>query len=135
LSPYVGTTQAVQSVGGTPNVRPMRAMAFVGLDLYLASSDNLSVIHNAVSPACLGGCNALVIQDGFAGLGHVGLTTDGINRLYMAVKNQVWRYIISSGAADLVATGGVEYSILRGVCFLFPPLPSRAFPKLKPISV
>ncbi len=110
VSPYAGTTQAVQSVGGTPNGRPMRAMAFVGLNLYLASSDSLSVISNAVSPACQGGCNAQVIQDGFGGLGHVGLTTDGINRLYLAVNNQVWRYPISPGAAALVATAGVDPS-------------------------
>ena len=42
LTPFVGTTQAVQSVGSTPNGRPMRAMAFVGNELYLGSSDSLS---------------------------------------------------------------------------------------------
>jgi len=108
LNPYVGTTQTVQAVGGTPSGRPMRAMAFVGTDLYLASSDSLSVIRNAVSPACQGGCNAQVIQDGFTGNGHVGLTTDGINRIYMAVNNQVWRYTISSGASSMVSAGGVD---------------------------
>jgi hypothetical protein len=36
----------------------------------------------------------------------VGLTTDGINRLYVAVNNQVWRYTISSGAMRLITTGG-----------------------------
>lgn len=107
LNPYAGTTQAVQSVGGTPNGRPMRAIAFVGTDLYLASSDSLSVIHNAVSPACQGGCNAQVIQDGFAGVAHVGLTTDGIDRIYFAANNQVWRYKISAGSASLISTGGV----------------------------
>lgn len=110
LNPYLGTTQAVQSVGSTPNGRPMRAMAFVGTDLYLASSDSLSVIHNAVSPACTGGCNAAPVQDGFAGIGHVGLTTDGINRIYFSVNNQVWRYTISTGLSTPVSTGGADPS-------------------------
>lgn len=55
-----------------------------------------------------GGCNAQVVQDGFTGAGHVGLTTDGINRLYMVVNNQVWRYTISQGTAALVSAGGVD---------------------------
>ncbi len=119
LSPYINTIQTVQSVGGAPNGRPLRALAFVGTDLYLASSDSLSVIHNAVNPACQGGCNAQMIQDGFGGIGHVGLTTDGINRLYMAISNQVWRYTISTGATALVATGGVDPAgVNLGVFFL-----------------
>ena len=108
VSPYAGTTQAVQSVGGAPNGRAMRAMTFVGSDLYLASSDSLSVIHNAVSAACQGGCNAVTLADGFTGTGHVGLTTDGIDKLYMAVNNQVWRYSISSGLSTLVSSGAVD---------------------------
>lgn len=108
LDPYNGTTQVVQSVGSTPNGRPMRAMAFVGTDLYLASSDSLSVIRGAVNPACQGGCNAQIVVDGFVGTGHVGLTTDGIDRLYFAVNNQVWRYSISGGSSSPVSTAGVD---------------------------
>ena len=40
-------TQTVESVGGTPNGRPMRAMAFLGADLYVATDQGLAVVHNA----------------------------------------------------------------------------------------
>ena len=118
VGPYLGTTQAVQSVGATPNGRPMRAMAFVGSDLYLASSDSLSVIHNAVSPLCQGGCNAQVVQDSFTGSGHVGLTTDGANLLYMAINNQVWRYSLATGISTLIATSGIDPSGVN-LAFIF----------------
>src|SRR5262249_16409186 len=67
LNPGVGTTQVVQSVGNTPQGHPARAFAFVNNDLYIASVDSLSVIPNATSPTCTGGCNAIVIADGFSG--------------------------------------------------------------------
>jgi hypothetical protein len=98
----------VQSVGTSPNGRPLRALAFVGRDLYLASKDSLSVIRNAVSTSCQGGCNGAAVADGFSGIDHVGLTTDGINRLYLAVNDQVWRYTISSGTRTLVSNSGTE---------------------------
>ena len=72
VGPATGTIQAVQSVGGTPNGRPMRAMAFVGPDLYLAGTDSLSVIRNAINTTCPGGCNAQPVHDGFSGTAHVG---------------------------------------------------------------
>jgi hypothetical protein len=101
--------QIVQSVGSAPNGRPVRSLAFVGADLYLASTDSLSVIKNAVSPHCLGGCNGAVLADGFSGTAHLGITSDGINRLYIAINGQgVWRYTISSGAMHLVSTGGTD---------------------------
>lgn len=103
-----GFSPIVQSVGTSPNGRALRALAFVGRDLYLASKDSLSVIRNAVSTSCQGGCNAVPIADGLSGFDHVGLTTDGINRLYLAVNDQVWRYTISSGARALVSNSGTE---------------------------
>jgi hypothetical protein len=103
-----GSNPIVQSVGTSPNGRPLRALAFVGRDLYLASKDSLSVIRNAVSTSCQGGCNGVAVADGFSGIDHVGLTTDGINRLYLAVNDQVWRYTISSGARTLVSNSGTE---------------------------
>ena len=39
-------TQTVEGVGGTPNGRPMRAMAFLGSDLYVATDQGLAVVHN-----------------------------------------------------------------------------------------
>ena len=38
----------------------------------------------------------------------MGLTTDGINRTYMAVNNQVWRYTISTGSSSVVSVAGVD---------------------------
>lgn len=102
--------QIVQSVGTAPNGRPIRSLAFVGPDLYLASSDSLSVIKSAVAPSCQGGCNGVALADGFTGTAHVGITGDGINnRLYIAINGQgVWRYTISTKAMQLVATGGID---------------------------
>jgi hypothetical protein len=100
----INRTQIVQSVGTSPNGRPVRSIAFVGNDLYMGTTEALAVITNAVSPQCQGGCNAVVIADGFIGGGHVGLTSDGINRLYVAVNgNGVWRYTISNGAMARVS--------------------------------
>ena len=86
--------QTVESVGGTPNGRPMRAMAFLGADLYVATDQGLGVVHNA--GACLNntnGCgNAVIVQDGFVGANHVGLTTDGSSKVYFSVGAAVYRY-------------------------------------------
>ncbi len=102
-------TQVVQKIGTSPNGRPMRALVFVGSDLYLGSSDSLSVIKNATSPTCTGGCNAVPIVDGFSGNDHVGLATDGINRIYMAINGRgVMRYSIQSQTTSVVSTGGLN---------------------------
>jgi len=113
-------TQIVQSVGTSPNGRPIRSLAFVGPDLYLGTSDGLSVIKNAVASTCQGGCNGVHISDGFSGIDHVGLTTDGINRLYLAINGQgVYRYTISSGVAQLVSTGGNDPNTGAALTFAF----------------
>ena len=113
-------TQIVQSVGTAPNGRPIRSLAFVGPDLYLGSADGLAVIKNAVAPTCQGGCNGVRIADGFSGIDHVGLTTDGINRLYMSINGQgVYRYTISSGVAQLVSTGGNDPITGAALTFAF----------------
>jgi len=112
-------TQIVQSVGSAPNGRPVRSLAFVGKDLYLATTDGLSVIKNAIAATCLGGCNGVPIADGFSGVAHVGVTTDGINRLYVAIDNQVWRYTISSGTMQQVSVGGTDPVTGAGLNFAF----------------
>ena len=102
-------TQTVQAVGTAPNARAIRSMVFSGRDLYLATSDGLAVIRNAVAPTCLGGCNGVALADGFAGVEHVGLTGDGLNRLYVAINGRgVYRYTISSGAMTLISMGGLD---------------------------
>ena len=107
--PVALKTQIVQSVGTAPNGRPIRSLAFVGADLYLATTDGLSVIRNAVSSQCLGGCNGVPVADGFAGLAHVGLTSNQPDVLYMSINGQgVWRYTISTQTSTLIARGGTS---------------------------
>jgi hypothetical protein len=112
-------TQIVQSVGTAPNGRSVRSMTFVGADLYLGTTDGLSVIKNAVAGTCLGGCNGVVIGDGFANA-HVGLTSDGINRLYMAVNGVgVVRYTISTKVSQVISTGGTDPNTGLPLTFAF----------------
>jgi len=116
LSPGVGSTQVVQSVGNTPQGHPARAFAFVGNDLFIASVDSLSVIQNATSTSCTGGCNAVAINDGFSGVSHTGLAYDGANALYFAVagnpqipgSSQVWRLSFATALYTFVAQGGAD---------------------------
>ena len=100
--------QTVESVGGTPNGRPMRAMAFVGADLYVATDQGLAVVRNA--GACIGnagGCgNAVPVQDGFAGAAHVGLASDGVSKLYLSVNGAgVFRYTPADRRVVSVSSG------------------------------
>ena len=106
----------MQSVGNTPQGHPARAFAFVGGDLYIGSVDAFSVIRNATSSSCTGGCNATVIADGFAGAAHTGVTSDGVDSVYFAVvgtsqipgSSQIWRYTPSDGIFTFVSQGGVD---------------------------
>jgi hypothetical protein len=116
LLPESGTTQTVQSVGNTPQGHPARALAFVGNDLYIGSVDAFSVIPNATSASCTGGCNAIPISDGFSGAVHTGVTSDGADTVYFTVagpqqnpgSSQVWRYVPSTGFFTFVSQGGVD---------------------------
>jgi hypothetical protein len=116
INPGSGTTQVVESVGNTPQGHPARAFAFVGNDLYIASVDAFSVIHNATSSSCTGGCNATPISDGFTGAVHTGVTSDGVNAVYFAVagspqipgSSQIWRYTPSIASFIFVSQGGVD---------------------------
>jgi hypothetical protein len=102
-------TQTVESVGGTPNGRSMRAMAFLGADLYVATDQGLAVVHNAA--ACLNnqnGCgNAVIVADGHVGAIHNGLATDGAGRLYFSAAGAVFRYTPADGRVVLVSSGFV----------------------------
>ena len=100
-------SQTAEAVGGTPNGRSMRAMAFLGPDLYLATDQGLAVVRNAAT--CFnnsGGCgNAVPVQDGLAGAAHVALTTDGAGRVYVSVNGSVYRYTPVDGRVETVASG------------------------------
>ncbi len=119
--PASGSTQVAQKIGTTPNGRPVRGLAFVGSDLYIATSQNLAVIQNATAPTCTGGCNAIALADGFGGLEHVGLATDGINRIYMAVVGVgVIRYSIKTvGSTAVVSTSGLSPTTQAPVSYSF----------------
>jgi hypothetical protein len=118
LNPGFGSTQVVQSVGNTPQGHPARAFAFVGNDLFIASADSLSIIINATSTACTGGCNATALSDGFSGVAHTGLAYDGNAGVYFSVagnpqipgSSQVWRLTLSTsqGLYTFVAQGGAD---------------------------
>jgi hypothetical protein len=100
-------TQTVESVGGTPNGRSMRAMAFLGADLYVATDQGLAVVHNAA--ACLNnqnGCgNAVLVADGHTGVTHDGVTTDGASKVYFSAAGAVFRYTPADGRVVLVSSG------------------------------
>lgn len=99
--------QTVESVGGTPNGRPMRSMAFLGGDLYIATDQGLSVVRNAA--LCLNnqnGCgNALPVKDGLAGVTHVAVTTDGASKVYFSAAGSVFRYTPADGRVVTVSNG------------------------------
>jgi hypothetical protein len=60
------------------------------------------------------------VADGFGNAAHVGLTSDGINRIYMAINGQgVWRYTISTGAMQLISTGGNDPNTGAPLTFAF----------------
>jgi len=128
VNPDLGTTQIVQSVGNTPQGHPARGFAFVGNDLYIASVDAFSVIRNATSTVCTGGCNAVVIPDGFSGVVHTGLTSDGTGTLFMSVAgqfpggSQVWRYTPSNGFFRFVSEGGADRNGANASNFSFAPV-------------
>jgi hypothetical protein len=129
VNPGIGTTQVVQSVGNTPQGHPGRALAFVGPDLFIGSVDAFSVILNAISPACTGGCNAVALTDGFAGVPHTGMAYDGAEHLYFAIagnpllpgSSQVWRLSLTSGQGlyQFVAQGGADRNGANASNFAF----------------
>lgn len=125
VNPTAGTTQVVQKIGSTPSGHPARAFTFVGNDLYIASIDAFSVIKNATSNSCTGGCNATVISDGFSGAVHTGITSDGPGNVYFAVAgtfsggSQVWRYAPSSQLFTFVSLGGADRNGANAASFSF----------------
>ncbi len=113
-------TQVVQKIGSTPNGRTVRSLTFVGPDLYIGTSDSLARISNAISPSCTGGCNGVALADGFGGSDHVGLATDGINRIYMAINGRgVMRYSIQSNTTSVVSTSGLSPTLQAPVPYAF----------------
>ncbi len=125
INPGSGTTQVVQSVGNTPQGHPARAFAFSGNDLYIGSVDSFSVIHNATSASCTGGCNATVISDGFSGVAHTGVANDASGAVYFAVAgqfsggSQIWRYTPATALYTFVSQGGIDKNGANAANFSF----------------
>lgn len=98
-------TQTVESVGGSPNGRPILSMAFSGGDLYVATDQGLSVVRNAA--ACIGnagGCgNAVPRITGSI----VAVTADGAGKVYFSANaaGTVYRYTPADGHVIPVAAG------------------------------
>jgi hypothetical protein len=98
-------TQTVESVGGSPNGRPILSMAFLGADLYIATDQGLAVVRNATT--CIGnagGCgNAVPRLTGAT----VAVTTDSAGKVYFSVNagGTVYRYTPADGHVIPVATG------------------------------
>jgi ligand-binding sensor domain-containing protein len=97
--------QSVESIGGSPNGRPILSMAFMGADLYIGTDQGLSVVRNATT--CIGnagGCGNAVQR--LAGA-TVAVTTDGVGRVYFSANaaGTVYRYTPADGRVIAVASG------------------------------
>lgn len=97
--------QTVESVGGSPNGRPILSMAFLGADLYIGTDQGLSVVRNATT--CVGnagGCGNAVLRLTGA---TVAVTTDGVGKVYFSANagGTVYRYTPADGHVIPVATG------------------------------
>lgn len=97
--------QSVESVGGSPNGRPILSMAFLGADLYIATDQGISVVRNATT--CIGnagGCGNAVQR--LAGA-TVAVTTDGAGKIYFSANagGTVYRYTPADGRVISVASG------------------------------
>jgi hypothetical protein len=80
------------------------------------------VIFGATSPTCTGGCIAVALGDGFAGMPHVGVTSDGTGSLFFTVSgtvNQVWRYTPATSTFAEVAVGGADAAGANASSFSF----------------
>jgi hypothetical protein len=97
--------QTVESVGGSPNGRPILSMAFLGADLYIGTDQGLSVVRNATT--CIGnagGCGNAVLR--LAGA-IVAVAADNAGKVYFSSNTggTVYRYTPADGRVVPVATG------------------------------
>jgi hypothetical protein len=105
MSGVAPQTQTVESVGGSPNGRAILSMAFLGADLYIATDQGLSVVHNATT--CIGnagGCGNAVLRVAGA---TVAVATDGAGKVYFSADGAgtVNRYTPADGNVIPVASG------------------------------
>lgn len=100
------STQTVQTIGKSIFGKRIFGLNFVGNDLYLAETSGLTVIHNATSPSCTGGCQAVRVP-GAAAVETDAVVSDGGNTVYFIQSPTVYRYSISTGSVAAYANSGV----------------------------
>lgn len=99
------STQTVQTIGKSILGKRVFGLAFVGSDLYLAETSGLTVIHNATSPNCTGGCQAARVP-GSAAVETDGVVSNGTDTVYFIQSPAVHRYTISNGSIVAFANSG-----------------------------
>lgn len=99
------STQMVQTIGKSSLGKRVFGLAFVGNDLYLAETNGLTVIRNATSSSCTGGCQAVRVA-GTPNLETDAVVVSGPDTVYYAQANSVYRYTISTGAVVVYANAG-----------------------------
>lgn len=100
------STQTVQTIGKSSLGKRVFGLAFVGNDLYLAEANGLTVIRNATSPSCTGGCQAVRVA-GTPNVETDAIVAQGTDTVYFAQANSVYQYTISTGSLAVYANAGV----------------------------
>lgn len=99
------SAQVASTIGKTFKGGRVYSMAFVGADLYLAEKNGVTVIRNATSLACTGGCQATPVS-GIAAVETLALVSDGADTLAYIQGNSVLRYSVAARNATVLATTG-----------------------------
>lgn len=100
------STQTVQTFGKSSLGKRVFGLAFVGNDLYLAETNGLTVIRNATSPTCTGGCQAIRVS-GTPNVETNAVVALGTDTVYYAQANSVYQDTLSTGAVAVYANAGV----------------------------
>lgn len=88
LNPGTGVTHTVEAVGTSPNGRKLRALAFLGTSLYMATEDGLGVIADATN--AVGKIpQSQRVAAAADGQEHVGLVSDGVSRLFYLASGPI----------------------------------------------
>jgi sugar lactone lactonase YvrE len=99
------STQTVQTIGKSMFGKRVFGLAFVGNDLYLAETNGLTVIRNATSLSCTGGCQAVRVA-GTPNVETDAIVASGSDTIYYAQSNSVYRFTISTGDVVVYANAG-----------------------------
>jgi len=98
--------QTVQTIGKSSKGGRVFGLRFIGPDLYLAEKNGLTVIRNATSPSCTGGCQAVLLPNAST-VETNALASNGVDTLYYVQAGAVLRYSIPAAQSVVYATTGV----------------------------